>query len=282
GEARAGYRHGTRSRTLTTSLGPTTITMPRARLATDDGGMTEWASAAVPRYQRRTARVDEAILGVYLSGGNTRRLKGALAPPLRTQWPGVAIQRCTVHKLRNLQAKAPARLREEIAEDYRRMIYGETREAVEKARAAFTKKWRLRCAPVVASLEEAGDELFTFLRFPVAQWKALRTTNALERINEEFRRRTKTQGLLPSEDAVLLLLFGLLRTGQIKLRRLDGWQEIPHSVPITGKAASRAARTTTAQPCRMMPSDIFYHLTDTAGARRPRLSGVPRPRQSPP
>ncbi len=117
------------------------------------------------------------------------------------------------------------------------MIYGETREAVEKARAAFTKKWRLRCAPVIASLEEAGDELFTFLRFPAAQWKALRTTNALERINEEFRRRTKTQGLLPSEDAVLLLLFGLLRTGQIKLRRLDGWQEIPHSVPITGKAA---------------------------------------------
>src|SRR5439155_8509790 len=43
---------------------------------------------------------------------------------------GVAIQRCTVDKLLNLQAKAPARLREEIAEDYRRMIYGETREAV--------------------------------------------------------------------------------------------------------------------------------------------------------
>ena len=129
------------------------------------------------------------------------------------------------------------RLQEEIAEDYRRMIYGETREAVEKARAAFTKKWRLRCAPVVASLEEAGDELFTFLGFPASQWKALRTTNALERINEEFRRRTKTQGLLPTEDAVLLLLFGLLRSGHIKLRRLDGWQEIPNSVPITGKAA---------------------------------------------
>ena len=46
GEARAGYRHGTRARTLTTSLGATTITMPRARLATPDGGTTEWASAA--------------------------------------------------------------------------------------------------------------------------------------------------------------------------------------------------------------------------------------------
>ena len=70
------------------------------------------------------------------------------------------------------------------------------------------------------SLAEAGDELFTFLRFPSSQWKALRTTNALERINEEFRRRTKTQASLPGQDAVLLLLFGLLRSGQVKLRAL--------------------------------------------------------------
>jgi putative transposase len=57
--------------------------------------------------------------------------------------------------------------------------------------------------------------------------RALRTTNALKRINEEFRRRTKTQASLPGEDAVLLLLFGLLRSGQIVLRRMDGWQDIP-------------------------------------------------------
>ena len=342
GAQRCGYRHGTRSRTLTTSLGPTTIAMPRARVRGTDGTVTEWQSQTVPRYQRRTARVDEAILGVYLSGGNTRRLKGALAPllrggplgkdavsrlvgrlaadfeawrqrelstenirylfldgwypcvrigrrrervpilvilgvrgngvrivldmrvvgqettaaweeaveglaarglrapvlavidgspglraALRAQWPAIAIGRCAVHKLRNLLAKAPARLREELAEDYRRMIYGETREVVEKARASFVKKWRLRCPPLITSFEEAGDELFTFLRFPPMQWKALRTTNALERINEEFRRRTKTQAMLPSAEAVVLLLFGLLRTGQIRLRRLDGWRELP-------------------------------------------------------
>ena len=342
GAQRCGYRHGTRPRTLTTSLGPTTIAMPRARVRGTDGTVTEWQSQTVPRYQRRTARVDEAILGVYLSGGNTRRLKGALAPllrggplgkdavsrlvgrlaadfeawrqrelstenirylfldgwypcvriakrrervpilvilgvrgngvrivldmrvvgqettaaweeaveglaarglrapvlavidgspglraALRTQWPAIAIGRCAVHKLRNLLAKAPARLREELAEDYRRMIYGETREVVEKARASFVKKWRLPCPPLITSFEEAGDELFTFLRFPPMQWKALRTTNALERINEEFRRRTKTQAMLPSAEAVVLLLFGLLRTGQIRLRRLDGWRELP-------------------------------------------------------
>lgn len=89
------------------------------------------------------------------------------------------------HKPRNLLAKAPARLRQELAEDYRRMLYAETRAAVERARAGFVKKWRLRCPPVIAGFEEAGDELFTFLRFPRAQWKALRTTKCLELINEE-------------------------------------------------------------------------------------------------
>ncbi len=146
-----------------------------------------------------------------------------LLSALRSHWPGMAIQRCTAHKLRNLQAKAPARLREELTEDYRRMISGETVKAVEEARTRFTRKWRLRCPAVVESLEDAGDELFTFLRFPASQWKALRTTHALERIHGEFRRRTKTQASLPSQDAVLLLLFGLLRSGQVKLRALVGY-----------------------------------------------------------
>jgi transposase-like protein len=97
------------------------------------------------------------------------------------QWPGVAIQRCTNHKLWNLLAKAPAHLREELAEDYRRMIYADGHQAVEKARAGFARKWKLRSQAVFASFEEASDELFTFTAFPISQWKALRTTNALER-----------------------------------------------------------------------------------------------------
>jgi putative transposase len=341
GAARQGYRHGTRERTLTTSLGPTTFAMPRARMRTAEGATAEWRSELVPRYQRRSERVDEAILGVYLSGTNTRRIKGALAPllrggplskdavsrlvgrladdfetwrrrdlaedqiqyllmdgwypkvrigkrrvrvpvlvtlgvradgervvldvrlagdestaawrdvirslaerqvgrprlaiidgsaglaaALREQWPTLAIQRCTAHKLRNLEAKAPVRLREELAEEYRRMIYAESRTLVDQARARFTKKWRLRCPAVVECLEEAGDDLFTFVRFPKTQWKALRTTNALERINGEFRRRTKTQASLPGQEAVLLLLFGLLRSGHVKLRKIDGWEEM--------------------------------------------------------
>ena len=83
-----------------------------------------------------------------------------------------------------------------------------------------------RCPGVVTSLREGGDELLTFFRFPKTQWKTLRTTNTIERLHEEFRRRVKTQGSLPSEDAAVVLLFSLVASGQIKLRRIDGWQRI--------------------------------------------------------
>jgi transposase-like protein len=78
----------------------------------------------------------------------------------------------------------------------------------------------------VRSLNEGGDELLTFFRFPKSQWKTIRTTNVIERLNEEFRRRVKTQGSLPGEDAALVLLFSLVGSGQIKLRKLDGFRRI--------------------------------------------------------
>ncbi len=82
GDERRGYRNGSRPRTLTTSTGPATIAVPRARIR-DGAGTVEWRSEMLPRYQRRTARVDEAILGVYLAGSNSRRIRTALAPLLR-------------------------------------------------------------------------------------------------------------------------------------------------------------------------------------------------------
>src|SRR6516165_294198 len=83
GEAQTGYRHGVRERQLTTSLGKTTIRLPRARLTGANGADSEWHSRVIPRYQRRTERVDGALLGSYLSGINSRRLRGALSPLLR-------------------------------------------------------------------------------------------------------------------------------------------------------------------------------------------------------
>jgi len=110
----------------------------------------------------------------------------------------------------------------------RRITYGERRQCrgARTAYSAFERQWATRCPGVVTSLREGGNELLTFFRFLKTQWKSLRSTNVIERLHEEFRRRVKTQGSLPTEDAALILLFSLVVSGQIKLRRIDGWRKI--------------------------------------------------------
>ena len=74
-----GYRNGTRERQLLGSFGPVRISVPRARLAAENGDTQERRSAALPRYARMTRQVEALIAGAYLSGTNTRRVKRALA-----------------------------------------------------------------------------------------------------------------------------------------------------------------------------------------------------------
>ena len=141
-------------------------------------------------------------------------------------WDDVPVQRCTVHKHRNLLAHAPERLHEEITVDYSDMIYAATREEIETRRKAFIRKWRLKHRAVADSLEEAGDRLFTFTRLPPSQWRSARTTNAIERLHEEFKRRIKTQTVLPSAETAAMLFWALLASGQINMRKVDGWQTL--------------------------------------------------------
>jgi putative transposase len=150
-------------------------------------------------------------------------------------WDGVPVQRCTVHKHRNLFAHAPERLHDEITADYNDMIYATTPEEIETRRKAFIRKWRLKHRAVADSLEEAGERLFTFTRLPPSQWRSLRTTNAIERLHEEFKRRIKTQTVLPSADTAAMLFWALLASGQINMRKVDGWQTLatkPINQPI--------------------------------------------------
>jgi len=145
---------------------------------------------------------------------------------VREGWPQAEIQRCTKHKLENLLAKAPKHCHEELRRDYGAITHAEDREGAERAYAAFVRKWSKLVPEVVASLEEAGAELLTFYGFPSEMWKSLRTTNLIERVNEEFRRRVKTQGSFPTEGSALVLLFGLFASGTIRLRKIDGYQHL--------------------------------------------------------
>jgi transposase-like protein len=336
----AGHRNGHRERQLLGTFGPTTVSLPRARVQGTDGRTREWRSQALRAYKRLTQRAEALIAGVYLAGANTRRVRRALqglfagavgkdtvirawhrvqgdwqawqkrdlagdaivrlildgtvvkvridrqatalsilvamgvrqdgqkvvlairpmggeseaawrlvlddlvqrgmavpalvivdgAPGLEAAlaalWPDVPVQRCSVHKERNLLAHAPKKLHDEIKADYTEMMYADTAQDVLAKRKTFLRKWRLKCRAVADSLEEAGERLFTFLRYPREQWKSIRTTNAIERLNEEFRRRIKTQCVLPNGETVCMLFWALLASGQIVLRRVDGWDTL--------------------------------------------------------
>ena len=339
-EERRGYRNGHETRRVTTEVGPQTLEVPRGRIVEDDGSTREFQSEVVPRYARRTRKVDEAILGAYLAGANTRRIRKALEPLLGSEhlsksavsrvaarlkgqfaewserdlseepyailfldgfhlkvrmarrvvsvpvlavlgvapdgnkrlvaldlavseaeacwskvvsdlerrgmaspvlvvsdghrgltkaieaWPQAQVQRCAVHKWQNLIKHCPAHAHRELKRDYDRIVYAKSGLAAREAYQAFVTKWKKLCPAVATSLEEAGEQLLTFYAFPKAMWKALRTTNSIENLNREFRRRTKTQASFSTEEAAVTLLYGLVAFGQIQLRRICGYTHV--------------------------------------------------------
>ena len=104
-DERRGYRNGHETRRITTGLGTEDFQVPRGRIAQDDGSTQEFRSEVVPRYQRRTHEVNEAILGAYLAGANTRRIRKALEPLLGSE-----------HLSKSAVSRVAARLKAEFAQ----------------------------------------------------------------------------------------------------------------------------------------------------------------------
>jgi putative transposase len=100
--------------------------------------------------------------------------------------------------------------------------------------AQFRRTWTTRWSAAVGCLDEAGAQLTAYAAFPAAQWKGLRSTNIIERVFGEFRRRLKVQGALPTPEAVLTVLWGTMATGAIQLRRVPGYRTI---MPAAERAA---------------------------------------------
>lgn len=154
------------------------------------------------------------------------------------RWPTAAVQRCTWHKWQNLVEHCPVHARPELKRDYDAIVYAADGMQAREAYQAFMTKWRKLCPAVAKSLEEAGEQLLTFYAFPKAMWKALRTTNSIENLNREFRRRTKTQASFSTEEAALTLLYGLVAFGQIQLRRICGYAHVAELITSPEEVAA--------------------------------------------
>lgn len=116
------------------------------------------------------------------------------------------VQRCQVHLARNVLAKCPHKIKQEVADDLRSIFYASSKKKAEGFYKVFENKWASEIPSAFKSLENNLENALTFMSFPEAEWLALRTTNPIERLNKEFKRRTKTMEIVAGEKSCYSLL----------------------------------------------------------------------------
>ena len=122
------------------------------------------------------------------------------------EFPHAKVQRCQVHVARNILAKVPHKLKKEVADDLRSIFYASSKEKADELYTCFYEKWNKEIPSAVKSLTQSIDSCLTFFKFPEEEWISLRTTNIIERLNKEFRRRTKSMEIVAGEAACYRLL----------------------------------------------------------------------------
>jgi transposase-like protein len=134
-----------------------------------------------------------------------------LGAALRAVYPAVPWQRCQFHILQNAQHYAPKKsMREEIVDAVRSVFHCTTRVAAEEAKRRVIEKFSEDAPEFVKWFEANIDEGLTCLEFPESHRKRLRTTNGLERVNREVKRRTRVAVLFPNTESALRLVTGVL------------------------------------------------------------------------
>ena len=122
------------------------------------------------------------------------------------EFPHAKVQRCQVHVARNVLAKVPRKLKQSVADDLRSIFYASSRKKADEFAISFRDKWERELPSAVKSLSNSLDACLTFFSFPEEEWISLRTTNIIERLNKEFKRRTKPMEIVAGENACYLLL----------------------------------------------------------------------------
>ena len=122
------------------------------------------------------------------------------------EFPHAKIQRCQVHVARNVIAKVPQKLKQAVADDLRSIFYASSKKKADEFAVSFREKWEKEVPSAVKSLSNSLDACLIFFSFPEEEWISLRTTNIIERLNKEFKRRTKPMEIVAGENACYLLL----------------------------------------------------------------------------
>ena len=122
------------------------------------------------------------------------------------EFPNAKVQRCQVHVARNVLAKVPRKLKKAIADETRSIFYASTKKKALEFFSQFKSKWEKEIPSAVKCLENSLEACLTYLQFPEEEWICLRTTNVIERLNKEFKRRTKPMEIVAGERSCYTLL----------------------------------------------------------------------------
>jgi putative transposase len=124
----------------------------------------------------------------------------------KEEFPKVKVQRCQVHVARNVLAKVPKKLKKAVADDMRSIFYAPSKKKAVEFFDTFKEKWQKDLPSAVKCLENSLEACLTFFICPEEEWISLRTTNIIERLNKEFKRRTKPMEIVAGENACYTLL----------------------------------------------------------------------------
>jgi putative transposase len=158
-----------------------------------------------------------------------------LVKAVKRVWPRACRQRCQVHKMRNILAKVPRLMQAKMKGLVQQIFLAPTYAAAVKRGRDLIAKFKDRYPAAMECLERDLEECVTYLRFPEAHQRRLRTTNRLERLNGEGRRRTKVIPRFPTERSCLTLLYASLLAAS-KL-----WRGIPMTVATLRQLAQLRA-----------------------------------------
>lgn len=124
----------------------------------------------------------------------------------KEEFPNSEIQRCQVHVARNVLCKVPKNSKQAVADHLRDIFYAGNKIKAKQHYESFVLKYESTVPSAVKCLSNVIDECLTFFSFPEEQWRSLRTTNLIERVNKEFRRRTNSMEILAGEKSAYRLL----------------------------------------------------------------------------
>ncbi|AEI68516.1 transposase mutator type [Corallococcus macrosporus] len=150
----------------------------------------------------------EQLVGRGLAGVRLVIADGhaGLEAAVRRLLPEARQQRCTVHLTRNVAAKVPQRVRQRVAREVSALFNAPSRKEARARLEAFKAGLGAQLPEAVACLEKGFAHATVFYDFPSAHWRRLRSTNGLERLHGEVKRRTRSVGAFPDRASALRLI----------------------------------------------------------------------------